>query len=159
MYIYIYSDRMRYTQLRAAHFDRQKATRTTGERDRETERETERRRERQRHRHISLTGPHRGPPDPCLGDNEHLDYISSAAVPPIISPFPRTFTFRFSTRTRAPPVNILICPITSATLATLRFNNFAAKWINAAAAVAPALPHPSPALKIFLFLLGFHSFP
>ena len=44
--------RMLCTQLQAACSDRQKAARTTGRTD----------------GHISLTGPHWGPPDPNLGD-------------------------------------------------------------------------------------------
>ena len=60
---------MRCTQLRAAHFDRQKLAQTNGQIERQTYRNTD--------RHIILAGPHRGPPDPSVGINYYcIDYTA-----------------------------------------------------------------------------------
>ena len=47
---------MRCAQLWATRFDHQKVMQMTGQRDRQTDGQTD--------GHISLTGPHWGPPDP-----------------------------------------------------------------------------------------------
>ena len=104
IYIYIYSVCMRCTQLRAAHFDCQKATWVTRQINRDTERGIDRHRYIHRHRQISSTGPHRGPPDHCLGDNKKLYNLYLRTVVSFIDLFiPPTGNFQkpFGTITSA----------------------------------------------------------